>query len=96
MGLPPCDYCVLIGFDLEMLCAQPNPPFSAIFEVCERINQSQSAEAVTKEAAQALRKQFKHGNEPERRAAANLWLIMMRNVHAKGFRGAQELQEQGA
>lgn len=87
MVLPPCGYCVLIGFDLEMLCAQPNPPFSAIFEVCERINQSQSAEAVTKEAAQALRKQFKHGNEPERRAAANLWLIMMRNVHAKGFRG---------
>ena len=71
---------------IQILCAHPDPAFGSIYEICDRLNHSSSAEQVGKEAAQALRKQFKHGNEQERRAAANLWLIMMRNVHSKGFR----------
>lgn len=64
----------------------PDPPFASTYEVCDRINHSTSPESVGKEAAYALRKQFKHGSDGERRSAANLWLLMMRNVTAKGFR----------
>lgn len=71
---------------VEILCAHPDPPFASTYEVCDRINHSSSPESVGKEAAHALRKQFKHGSDSERRSAANLWLLMMRNVTAKGFR----------
>ena len=59
---------------------------ASILEVCERINHSSNPETVGKEAAGGIRKQFKHGNEAERRNAAKVWLITMRNVTAKGFR----------
>jgi serine/threonine protein phosphatase PrpC len=64
----------------EMLCANPDPSFSAIYGVCDRMNNAESSETVSKEAARAIRKQFKHGNEGERRAVAVVWLLMMRNV----------------
>ena len=69
-----------------MLCAGPEPSLAAIYDVTERINHSQSPDSVAKEASRAIRKQFKHGNEAERRAAAKVWLIMMRNISTKGFR----------
>ena len=70
----------------EILCAHPNPPFSSTYEISERVNHSSNSESVGKEAAQALRKQLKYGSDNEKRSAANMWLLMMRNVHAKGFR----------
>lgn len=70
----------------EMLAASSDPSSVAIYEVCDRINHSDSSESVSKEAARALRKEFKHGNELERRNAAKLWLLLMRNVTVKGFR----------
>lgn len=70
----------------EILCAHPHPPFSSTYEISERINHSSNPESVGKEAAQALRKQLKYGSDAEKRSAANMWLLMMRNVHAKGFR----------
>ncbi|ORX33522.1 hypothetical protein BD324DRAFT_639653 [Kockovaella imperatae] len=66
---------------IQMLCSHPDPPFSTSFEICERINHSTQTDSVSKEAAHALRKQFKHGNEAERRAATHLWLIMMQNTN---------------
>ena len=71
----------------EMLCEMPDPPAASIFDVVDRINHSQAPEAVSKEAAYALRKKFKHGNEGERLAAAKVWLIVMRNISTKSFRG---------
>lgn len=65
-----------------MLCANPDPSFSAIYGVCDRVNNAETPEAVCKEAARAIRKLFKHGNESERRAVAVVWLLMMRNVPA--------------
>ena len=76
-----------------MLCGHPDPPFSTSFEICERINHSNQIENVSKEAAHALRKQFKHGNEAERRRAADLWLIMMRNIPNKVFRSEPRLSQ---
>ncbi|ORY24881.1 hypothetical protein BCR39DRAFT_545694 [Naematelia encephala] len=76
-----------VNVAIQLLCAQPDPPFASAYEVCDRINHSSSAESVAKEAAAALRKQFKHGNEAERRNAAKVWLITMRNIEAKGYRG---------
>lgn len=70
----------------DMLVPFPDPPMSAIYAVCDRINQSQTPDSICKEAAKALRKHFKHGNEGERRATAKLWLIMMRNVHGDTFK----------
>lgn len=66
----------------------PDPPGASIFDVVDRINHSASPESVSKEAAHAIRKQFKHGNEAERRAASKVWLIMMRNISTRNFRGA--------
>jgi hypothetical protein len=59
---------------------------SAIYEVCDRINRSENSESISKEAARAIRKQFKHGNEAERKAAARVWLFMMKNIQAPNFR----------
>lgn len=70
----------------EMLAASSDPSPVAIYEVCDRINHSDSSDSISKEAARALRKEFKHGNELERRNAAKLWLLLMRNVTVKGFR----------
>lgn len=66
----------------ETLCAHPDPSFSAVYGVCDRMNHSEASETVCKDASRAIRKQFKHGNEAERRAAAVVWLLMMRNVPA--------------
>ncbi|KIR78097.1 hypothetical protein I305_04739 [Cryptococcus gattii E566] len=71
---------------IQMLAASSDPSSVAIYEVCDRINHSDSSESISKEAARALRKEFKHGNELERRNAAKLWLLLMRNVTVKGFR----------
>jgi hypothetical protein len=71
----------------EILCAHPDPSFSATYEVCDRINHSESPDTVAKEAARAIRKQFKHGNEAERKNAARVWLFMMKNIRATGFKG---------
>lgn len=65
----------------------PDPPFASTYEVCDRINNSGNVEGVGKEAARAVRRVFKSGNEGERRAATKIWLLLMRNVNAKGFRG---------
>lgn len=59
---------------------------SAIYAICDRVNQSQTPDSICKEAAKGLRKHFKHGNEGERKAAAKLWLIMMRNIGNAAFR----------
>lgn len=71
---------------IQMLAASSDPSPAAIYEVCDRINHSDSSDSISKEAARALRKEFKHGNELERRNAAKLWLLLMRNVTVKGFR----------
>jgi hypothetical protein len=64
---------------------------SSIYAVCDRVNQSQTPDSICKEAAKALRRHFKHGNEGERRAAAKIWLIMMRNIVNDVFRRMSSL-----
>ncbi|WVR04273.1 hypothetical protein IAU60_001273 [Kwoniella sp. DSM 27419] len=71
---------------IHMLCTMPDPPHANIYEVCDRINQSHDNDSIAKEAARALRKEFKHGSEGERRNAAKVWLLLMRNVSVRGFR----------
>jgi hypothetical protein len=82
--LPPLG----IGKELipDILVRDPDPPMSSIYAVCDRVNQSQTPDSICKEAAKALRRHFKHGNEGERRAAAKIWLIMMRNIVNDVFR----------
>nr|XP_019008923.1 uncharacterized protein I206_06610 [Kwoniella pini CBS 10737]OCF47704.1 hypothetical protein I206_06610 [Kwoniella pini CBS 10737] len=74
------------GSAIRWLCAQPDPPPSQIYDVCDRIHKSQGMEGITKDAARAIRKEFKGGNENERKNAAKVWLYLMRNVSVKGFR----------
>lgn len=70
------------------MCQNPDPSFSAVYSVCERIRLTENTDGVAKDAARALRKQFKHGNEAERRAATVVWLLMMRDLDKKtGFQG---------
>ncbi|KAK4683955.1 hypothetical protein P7C73_g6253, partial [Tremellales sp. Uapishka_1] len=71
---------------IRLLCSDPEISISAILDVCERINHSSPPEAVTKEAARSLRKEFKGGDDVQRRTAARVWMVMMQNVGAKGFR----------
>ncbi|OCF40210.1 hypothetical protein I317_05967 [Kwoniella heveanensis CBS 569] len=71
---------------IHMLCTMQDPPLANIYEVCDRINTSVDNDSIAKEAARALRKEFKHGNEGERRNAAKVWLILMRNIQIRGFR----------
>ncbi|WVQ97500.1 hypothetical protein IAU59_004614 [Kwoniella sp. CBS 9459] len=71
---------------IHMLCTMQDPPPANIYEVCDRINTSADNDSIAKEAARALRKEFKHGNEGERRNAAKVWLILMRNIQTRGFR----------
>ncbi|WVQ83898.1 hypothetical protein IAT38_006042 [Cryptococcus sp. DSM 104549] len=71
---------------IRMLCGTSDPSPAAIYDVCDRINHSDSTDSISKEAARALRKEFKHGNESERRNATKVWLLLMRNVTARGFR----------
>lgn len=71
---------------VDLLVPFPDPPMSAIYAVCDRVNQSQTPDSICKEAAKALRKHFKHGNEGERKATAKMWLIMMRNIGNPTFR----------
>ncbi|KAK8846581.1 hypothetical protein IAR55_005667 [Kwoniella newhampshirensis] len=70
---------------IQMLCAIHEPSPSAIYDVCDRINHSDSNE-VSKEAVRAIRREFRDGNEAQRRNAAKVWLLLMRNVTVKGFR----------
>nr|XP_018265924.1 uncharacterized protein I303_02301 [Kwoniella dejecticola CBS 10117]OBR88082.1 hypothetical protein I303_02301 [Kwoniella dejecticola CBS 10117] len=74
------------GSAIRWLCAQPDPPPSQIYDVCDRIHKSEGMEGITKDAARAIRKEFKGGNENERKNAAKVWLYLMRNVSVKGFR----------
>lgn len=71
---------------IDILVRDPDPPMSSIYAVCDRVNQSQTPDSICKEAAKALRRHFKHGNEGERRAAAKIWLFMMRNIGNDAFR----------
>lgn len=75
----------------DILVRDPDPPMSSIYAVCDRVNQSQTPDSICKEAAKALRRHFKHGNEGERRAAAKIWLIMMRNIVNDVFRRMSSL-----
>ncbi|WVQ68769.1 uncharacterized protein L199_006978 [Kwoniella botswanensis] len=74
------------GSAIRWLCSMPDPPPANIYDVCDRIHKSEGVEGITKDAARAIRKEFKHGNEAERRNAAKVWLYLMRNVSGKGFR----------
>jgi len=67
---------------------------SSIYAVCDRVNQSQTPDSICKEAAKALRRHFKHGNEGERRATAKIWLFMMRNIGNDAFRRMWSLVKQ--
>nr|ODN85986.1 hypothetical protein L203_04486 [Cryptococcus depauperatus CBS 7841] len=75
---------------IRLLCGANDPSSAAIYEVCDRINMSNDYETIGKETARALRKEFKHGNEEERRNAIKVWLLMMRNV-SKGFRSDDDI-----
>lgn len=57
----------------------------AVLDVCERVNASQSAEAVGKEAARTIRKILKGGTDAERRMALRIWWITMRNIQVRGY-----------
>jgi hypothetical protein len=79
---------------VDILVKDPDPPMSSIYAVCDRVNQSQTPDSICKEAAKALRRHFKHGNEGERRATAKIWLIMMRNIGNDAFRRMWSLVKQ--
>ncbi|WRT65209.1 uncharacterized protein IL334_002152 [Kwoniella shivajii] len=71
---------------IKWLCTMTDPPPGNIYDVCDRIHRSEGADGIARDAARALRKEFKHGNENERRNAAKVWLYLMRNISGKGFR----------
>ncbi|WVQ76618.1 hypothetical protein IAR50_006291 [Cryptococcus sp. DSM 104548] len=71
---------------IQILCTSPDPSPSAIYEVCDRINHSGQGESIAKEAARALRKEFKYGDEVQRRSAGKVWFVLMRNITIKGFK----------
>ena len=64
----------------------PASNIPAIADLCDRVNHSDSPDSVVKDAARAIRKEFKHGSEPEKVAAARVWLWMMGNCGQRGFR----------
>ncbi|ODO02955.1 hypothetical protein I350_05798 [Cryptococcus amylolentus CBS 6273] len=72
---------------IQILCTSPDPSPPAIYEVCDRINHSGQGESIAKEAARALRKEFKYGDEMQRRSAGKVWFVLMRNITVKGFKG---------
>ncbi|WWD21898.1 hypothetical protein CI109_106386 [Kwoniella shandongensis] len=72
---------------IQLLCANYDPSTAAVYDVCDRINHSDSSE-VSKEAVRAIRREFRDGNEAQRRNAAKVWLLLMRNVTVKGFRSS--------
>ncbi|WWC87356.1 uncharacterized protein L201_002245 [Kwoniella dendrophila CBS 6074] len=75
-----------VGGAIHWLCTMSDPAPGYIYDVCDRIQRSEAVEGVSKDAARAIRKEFKNGNEAERRNAGKVWLYLMRNVPVKGFR----------
>ncbi|KAI6158656.1 hypothetical protein EDD17DRAFT_1620975 [Pisolithus thermaeus] len=63
----------LIGY----LTATASEDWSIVLEVCERAS---ATEANAKEAAKALRREFKYAEPKSQLAAARLWAIMLRNA----------------
>ncbi|KAG9311025.1 hypothetical protein JVU11DRAFT_8922 [Chiua virens] len=63
----------MIGY----LTATASEDWSIVLEVCERAS---SNEANAKEAARALRREFKYAEPKAQLAAARLWAIMLRNA----------------
>ncbi|KAI0299014.1 hypothetical protein B0F90DRAFT_1810761 [Multifurca ochricompacta] len=58
------------------LTATSSEDWAVVLEVCERAS---ATEANAKEAAKALRREFKYGEAPQQLSAARLWAIMLRN-----------------
>ncbi|EIM80080.1 uncharacterized protein STEHIDRAFT_162965 [Stereum hirsutum FP-91666 SS1] len=58
------------------LSATASENWSIVLEVCERAS---ATEANAKEAAKALKREFKYGEAPQQLSAARLWAIMLRN-----------------
>ncbi|KAI0309899.1 hypothetical protein OF83DRAFT_1166758 [Amylostereum chailletii] len=63
----------MIGY----LTATASEDWAIVMEVCDR---SSSSEANAKEAAKALRREFKYGEPAQQLSAARLWAIMLRNA----------------
>ncbi|KAI0270754.1 hypothetical protein BC834DRAFT_863090 [Gloeopeniophorella convolvens] len=66
------DLMRMIGY----LTATSSEDWAVVLEVCERAS---ATEANAKEAAKALRREFKYGEAPQQLSAARLWAIMLRN-----------------
>lgn len=66
------DLTRMIGY----LTATSSEDWAVVLEVCERAS---ATEANAKEAAKALRREFKYGEAPQQLSAARLWAIMLRN-----------------
>jgi hypothetical protein len=62
----------MIGY----LTATSSEDWAVVLEVCERAS---ATETNAKEAAKALRREFKYGEAPQQLSAARLWAIMLRN-----------------
>ncbi|TFK82019.1 hypothetical protein K466DRAFT_557157 [Polyporus arcularius HHB13444] len=69
---PPAELTRLLGY----LFATASEDWSLVLEVCDRVS---SSETGAKEAAKALRQEFKGGEPSTQLAAARLWAIMLRN-----------------
>ncbi|KAI0277856.1 hypothetical protein BGY98DRAFT_977023 [Russula aff. rugulosa BPL654] len=66
------DLMRMIGY----LTATSSEDWTVVLDVCERAS---ATEANAKEAAKALRREFKYGDAPQQLSAARLWAIMLRN-----------------
>ncbi|KAF8267754.1 hypothetical protein EI94DRAFT_1729519 [Lactarius quietus] len=66
------DLMRMIGY----LTATSSEDWAVVLEVCERASAN---ETNAKEAAKALRREFKYGEAPQQLSAARLWAIMLRN-----------------
>ncbi|RPD60760.1 hypothetical protein L227DRAFT_501092 [Lentinus tigrinus ALCF2SS1-6] len=69
---PPAELTRLLGY----LFATASEDWSLVLEVCDRVSASETS---AKEAAKALRQEFKGGEPSTQLAAARLWAIMLRN-----------------
>ncbi|KAH9893941.1 hypothetical protein C8Q73DRAFT_745604 [Cubamyces lactineus] len=73
---PAAELTRMIGF----LTATSSEDWSLVLEVCDRASAS---EAGAKEAAKALRREFKYAEPAAQLSAARLWAIMLRNCSSK-------------
>ncbi|KAH9916215.1 uncharacterized protein B0H18DRAFT_1038853 [Fomitopsis serialis] len=71
----PAELTRMIGY----LTATASEDWSLVLEVCERAS---SSEPNAKEAAKALRREFKYAEPTAQLSAARLWAIMLRNSSA--------------